>query len=265
MASINNVERFKQQIREGHVCIGTCITFSDPAASELVAEAGYDFTWIDAEHGPLDMQTILGHIMALRGTNTAPLVRVRCNDVNVIKPVLDLAPAGIVVPLVKTGQDVLRAVQACKYPPIGVRGYGPRRGQRFGLISMPEYLKTANEQIMVFVQIEHVEAVKNLDDILAVPGLDGVCLGPNDLSGSMGKLGQITDNEVVGVIDTVVGKTRRSGLFLGIAGGYDPETLAGWLEKGIQWITLNTDWANMFLQSKMISDAVRHAELDRVR
>ena len=263
MESINNIERFKQRIREGHVCVGTCISLSDSAVSELVAEAGYDFTWIDSEHGPLDLLTILGHIMALRGTNTAPFVRVRCNDVNIIKPILDLVPAAIIVPLVRSGQDVLEAVQACKYPPVGVRGYGPRRGQHFGRISMEEYLETANDQTMVLVQIEHFEAVKNLDEILAVPGLDGVCLGPNDLSGSMGKLGQITDKEVAAVIDTVIDKARRSGLFLGVAGGYDPKTLPVWLEKGIQWIALNTDWSNMFAHSKIVVDAVRECELKR--
>ena len=263
MAAINNIERFKQRIREGHVCVGTCVSLSDPAVSELIAEAGYDFTWIDSEHGPLDTLTILGHLMALRGTDAAPFVRVRCNDVNIIKPIMDLAPAAIIVPLVKSGQEALQAVQACKYPPVGVRGYGPRRGQYFGGISEEDYLETADDQTMVLVQIEHVEAVKNLDEILAVPGLDGVCLGPKDLSGSMGKLGQIADKEVAAAIDTVIDKVKRTDLLLGVAGGYDPKTLPVWLEKGIQWISLNTDWANMFIYSKMVAEAVRECELKR--
>ena len=257
MGSINNVDRFRQRIKDGHVCVGTCITLSDPAVSELMAEAGYDFLWIDMEHCPLDLLTTLGHITAVRGTNTAPFVRVRCNDVNVIKPVLDLAPAGIIVPMVNSADEARRAVRACKYPPEGVRGYGPRRGQGYGRLTMQEYLETANEQTLVLIQIEHADAMKNLDEILAVPGLDGACVGPNDLSGSMGKLGHADDPEVVEAIDTAIEKIKQAGLFPGIATGYDPSTLPRWLGKGVQWINLNTDCGNMFIYSKMVVDEVR--------
>lgn len=102
MTSINNIQRFRQRIAAGELCVGTGITFCDPSISELMGEVGYDFTWIDMEHGPIDLQIALGHVMALRGTHTAPFVRVRVNDVAVIKRVLDLAPAGIIVPNVKT-------------------------------------------------------------------------------------------------------------------------------------------------------------------
>lgn len=254
---MNNVDRFRERIRAGQLCVGTAITFSDPAVSELIAEAGYDFTWIDMEHAPLDLSATLAHVTAVRGTETAPFVRVRCNDVNVIKPVLDLAPAGLIVPSVNSAAEADAAVRACKYPPRGVRGYGPRRGQRYGAMSQQEYLAVADRQTLVIIQIEHIEAVKNLESILAVPGLDGICLGPNDLSGSLGKLGQIQDAEVVGAIDTVVKKVRQTGLFLGVSTGYSPKTLPMWIEKGIQWINLNVDWANLFTQSKLVIDAAR--------
>jgi len=254
---MNQANLFRERIRSGRVCVGMAITFTDPAVSELAAEAGYDFTWIDMEHAPLDISAALGHVMALRGTETAPFVRVRCNDVNVIKPVLDLAPAGIIVPAVNTAEEARAAVRACKYPPLGIRGYGPRRGQRYGAVSQQEYLTTADEQILVMVQIEHIDAVRNLDAILAVLGLDGICLGPNDLSGSMGKLGKITDPEVAHAMDSVVERTRRTRLFLGVSTGYNPDTLPVWIEKGVQWINLNVDWVNLFTQSKSVADAVR--------
>ena len=260
MQSLNNVQLFRERMRQRRASIGTSITFSDPAVSELMAEAGYDFTWIDGEHAPLDLATVSGHIAALRGTDTAPFVRVPWNDPNVIKPYLDLAPAGIIVPMVNSAQECRRAVAACKYPPEGVRGYGPRRAQRYGRISMDEYLRDANSQILVLIQIEHVDAVAHLDEIIAVPGLDGVCVGPNDLSGSMGKLGQTEDAEVLRAIDTVVDAVRQTDLYLGVATGYDPNTLPRWLEKGFQWITLNGDWPSMFLHSRMVVDAVRALE-----
>jgi 2-dehydro-3-deoxyglucarate aldolase/4-hydroxy-2-oxoheptanedioate aldolase len=254
---VNNIGHFQERIRSGKICVGMAITFNDPAVSELIAEAGYDFTWIDMEHAPLELPAVLGHLMALRGTQTAPFVRVRCNDVNVIKPVLDLAPAGIIIPLVNTAAEAEAAVRACKYPPRGIRGYGPRRGQKFGVLSQPEYLAKADEQTLVIIQIEHLDAVKNLDAILKVPGLDAICLGPNDLSGSLGKLGQIQDPEVAGAIDTVIKKVRQTKLFLGVSTGYNPKTFPVWIEKGIQWINLNTDWVNLFAHSKMVIDAAK--------
>ena len=257
---MNNADLFRERIHSGKICVGMAITFNDPAVSELAADAGYDFTWIDMEHAPLDMTATLGHVMALRGTETAPFVRVRCNDVNVIKPVLDLAPAAIIIPAVNSADEARAAVRACKYPPRGVRGYGPRRGQRYGAASQQEYLATANQQILVIVQIEHSDAVKNLDAILAVPGLDGICLGPNDLSGSMGKLGKANDPEVVQAMDSVIEKVRGTGLFLGVSTGYSSDTLPVWIEKGVQWINLNVDWLNLFTESKNVVDAVRKIE-----
>ena len=99
---MNSIESFRSRIAEGGVCVGTCITFCDPAVSELIAEAGYDFTWIDMEHGPIDIHSALRHVMAVRGTDTAPFIRVPWNDLNVIKPILDLAPAAVIVPQIRT-------------------------------------------------------------------------------------------------------------------------------------------------------------------
>jgi 2-dehydro-3-deoxyglucarate aldolase/4-hydroxy-2-oxoheptanedioate aldolase len=242
-------------VAQGQLCVGTVITFSDPAISELMAEAGYDFIWIDMEHGAIDLKTALGHIMAVRGTATAPFVRVPCNDANVIKPILDLAPAAIIVPMVNSAQEAEQAVATCKYPPRGVRGYGPRRGMDYGALSMSQYLQTADGQTMVFIQIEHIAAVRNIDDILSVAGLDGICLGLNDLSGSVGKLGQSNDPQIVQMIHTVIDKVRRTKLYSGVATGYDPATLRAWVDKGVQWVALNVDWANLFTQSRMVADA----------
>ena len=182
------------------VAIGTAITFADSAVSELSAEAGYDFTWSDTEHAPFDLNNALQHIVACRGTDAAPFVRVLQNEPNIIKPVLDLAPAGIIVPRVNTDAEARAAVEACRYPPVGIRGFGPRRGARFGATSQPDYLAEVAQDAILAIQIEHAEAVANIDEILAVAGIDIICLGPNDLSGSMGKLGQIDDPEVVDLL-----------------------------------------------------------------
>lgn len=260
---MNNIEKFKEKIRNGQVCVGTVVSSSDPVVSELLGEAGYDFTWIDMEHSPIDSQTALAHVMAVRGTDTAPFIRVPSNDPVTIKPVLELEPAGIIVPLIRTAEEVAQAVRACKYPPTGIRGYGPRRGIKFGGMDMQTYLQDANDRTMVFVQIEHIDAVNNLDAILATPGLDGVCLGPNDLSGSLGMLGQVTHPDVVKAIDTTIEKVRKTNLYLGVATGFRSETARLWIEKGIQWICLNGDYVNMYLYSKMVIDDVRVVQRER--
>jgi len=125
---------------------------------------------------------------------------------------------------------------------------------------MSEYLKDADAQTLVILQIEQIEAVEDLDAILAVPGLDALCIGPNDLSGSMGHLGQINHPDVARVIDTVVQKTLKTNLFLGVATGFEPEAAKRWINKGIQWLCLNTDYVNLFIQSKAVLDGVRRIE-----
>ena len=259
MTSMNSGERIRQKLSDGETTIGIGVSFSDPAISELVAEAGYDFTWIDGEHSPFDLPSMLQHVMTLRGTNTASFIRVRQNEINVIKPVLDLAPAGIIIPQVQSATETEAVVKSCRYPPLGERGFGPRRGLHYGAITMEEYLQRSAIDPLIVIQVEHIRAVDNIDEILAVPGIDIVCLGPNDLSGSLNKMGQFDDPEVARVIDTVCGKVRDSDLILGVSTFYTAENFTRWIDRGVQWINLNTDSANLFSASRQVLDAARRS------
>ena len=260
--TINNIDRFRAKIARRELCVGTSITFTDPAISELVGDAGYDFTWIDMEHCPIDIATALGHVMAVRGTGAAPFVRVPAGDPIIIKPILELHPAAIIAPQVQSIADVEEVVAACKYPPVGIRGFGPRRGRQFGGQPYPEYLVDADAQIMVIVQIEHIDAVADLDGILAVEGLDGLCVGFNDLAGSMGLSGQVTDPRVVAVTEEVIDKTRQTDKTIGISMGYDREAVAHWLARGLQWISLGGDFNLLYAKVKDTLDNVRAIERD---
>jgi 2-keto-3-deoxy-L-rhamnonate aldolase RhmA len=255
--SLNNIEKFKKTIQEGRTCVGVPITLSDPTVSELMADAGYDFIWIDMEHAPVDLHVALQHVMAVRGTGTAPFIRVPWNDPVLIKPVLEFEPAGIIVPMIRTATEAELAVKACKYPPVGIRGFGPRRGIKFGGKDMDQYLQEADDRTLVIIQIEHIDAVNNLDEILQVEGLDSICIGPNDLSGSIGRLGQTTHPAVVKMIDTIVAKVKASPLMLGVATGYSEGNAQFWLDRGVNWIALNTDCVNMYLWAKKVVDGVR--------
>ena len=130
----------------------------------------------------------------------------------------------------------------------------------YGMDSMKEYLDVAAEQVMVFAQVEHIDAVRNLDDILATPGLDGIVLGRNDLSGSMGKLGQHSDPELLEAIDTVFAKARQSDLFIGVSIGPNLDTVREWRDKGVHWFALGEDLGHILDGSKAVADAVH--ELD---
>ena len=118
MISINNVERFRARLKAGQICVGGSVTLIDPLVSEVVAEAGNDFVWIETEHSHLNLPAVMAHILALRGTHVAPIVRVPWNDPILLKPVLDMAPAGIVIPMVRSPEEARNAVAACRYPGI---------------------------------------------------------------------------------------------------------------------------------------------------
>ncbi len=200
-----SLDPFREKMLRGEVCFGTAITFTDPTITELLA-GDLDFVWIDAEHNALSLESIQLHLMAVKGTQAFPVVRVAWNDPVLIKPVLDIGTPGVVVPLIRTAADVALAVAACRYPPKGIRGFGPRRASRYGRDSGPEYCAAADASIMVNVQIEHAEAVKNLDAILATEGLAGIVIGPNDLAGSMGHPGRPDHPDVQKSIDTVIAR-----------------------------------------------------------
>jgi len=244
MSSISNVELFKKKISAGQIVVGTSVQTTDPFVSELAAEAGNDFVWIEMEHSHMTIEHAMGHVMAMRGTETAPLIRVPYNDPNVIKPYVDLAPAGIIVPMIKSAEDAKQAVAACRYPPRGIRGFGPIRNM-YGKRSMAEYLEVADEELMVIAHIETIQAVREIDAILAIPGLDGISLGRNDLSGSLNKLGQYSDPEVLEAIDTVLTKARQTDLSVGTSIGCDFELVKDWWQRGVQWFEVGDEVGHM--------------------
>lgn len=237
-----NSSRFKQKLKNGEKLIGSWLTFSDPCVAEIMCQAGFDFLIVDAEHGPLDIETIQSLMMVINSTNVTGIVRVPWNEPVIIKRVLDVGTEGILAPLVTTTADVMQAVSASHYPPLGIRGFGPRRPSRYGRL-FREYIDGAAKDIVVLVQIEHVKAVENLDEILAVPGLDGVFIGSNDLSGSMGLLGQPRHPKVLEVIEIVIKKSRARKMPVGAACGDAPEEVLTWFKRGVQFVALGGDFS----------------------
>jgi 2-dehydro-3-deoxyglucarate aldolase/4-hydroxy-2-oxoheptanedioate aldolase len=253
---VDNAVTFRDKLRRGQLCLGTCITFGDPTVTEALA-GSLDFIWIDMEHNPLSLEQVQGHILATKGTGATALVRVPWNDAVLIKPVLDIGAAGVIVPLVRTADDVRRAVAACKYPPEGVRGYGPRRPSNYGRMGGPDFIRAANAAVMPIVQIEHLDALNNLDEILAVPGLAMLVIGPNDLAASLGHPGEPRHPDVVRAINAVLAKGSRAGIPVGLAAGGEPELFLEWIRNGARWIAIGADFWLLVRAITQLADGIR--------
>jgi len=185
----------KEKLRSGATAIGCWVGLNSPAVTEVLAGAGYDALLIDYEHGEGTVADLVHHLRAAQGSETTILVRVPNDNPHEIKRALDSGAGGIMVPGVETAEQAQAIVDACRYPPDGVRGAaGFIRGGRYGR-AWQDYLATANDAVMVLCQIESRTAVERIAEI-AVPGVDSLFLGPMDLSGSIGKLGQFDDPAV---------------------------------------------------------------------
>jgi 2-keto-3-deoxy-L-rhamnonate aldolase RhmA len=246
----------RQKLHSGVICLGTWVNFTDPCVTELLSGSGYDFLLIDSEHSAMDIESVQRNCMATKGSEAAPVVRVPWNDPVMIKRVLDVGAAGILAPMVRTAEDVRGAVEACLYPPAGIRGFGPRRPANYER-NFAEYIGNANENIVIWVQIEHIDAVNAIDEIVSVPRLDGVFVGSNDLSGSMGLLGQPRHPRVLEAIERVIAAARGAGVPMGIAGPPTLQDAAAWLEKGIQFMTLGGDQGLLVQASQASVEGVR--------
>ena len=209
-----NKQTFRKRLEAGEQLIGTIITISDPTVSEIMAQAGFDWLWFDAEHSPLSVAQIQS--MAQAAGDCPCLVRVPMLDEAWVKKTLDAGVEGIIFPLVLTPEQAARAVDLSKYPPLGDRPVGLGRAQGYGR-EFASYVRDANDWVATIIQIEHIRAVQNLDAILAVAGIDALIVGPYDLSASMGKPGQIDDREVRAAIrqvkDACLAASKPVGIF----------------------------------------------------
>ncbi|MCW5623289.1 MAG: hypothetical protein KIT73_01050 [Burkholderiales bacterium] len=232
-------QSFRLKLREGRPMIGALLQIPLPEVAETFVEAGYDWLFLDLEHSPMDARDALNLLTAV-DSRVPCVVRVAWNDEALLKKVLDVGATGVIVPLVNTAEDARLAVGRCKYPPMGFRSVGITRAQRFDL-DFDAYMARANDEIAVIVQIEHVEAARNIDAILDVPGIDGVFVGPFDLSGSMGKPGRINDPEVQEAIRQIIRACEKRDIARCIY-AHTPGHAKTYMDQGYRVIGLCTDY-----------------------
>ena len=205
----------KARLSDGQTLFGSLVTIASTEVAEIMSMSGFDFLWIDLEHGSID----IGSAQRMIQTASARcpcLVRVPENRDVWFKKVLDLGCAGVVVPQVQTPEDVRAAVRSCLYPPAGQRSVGLARAQGYGR-TFTDYIQRANDDLLIVIQIEHRAAVDHLEEILSEPGIGCLLVGPYDLSGSMGVLGQVTHPDVENAVQKVRAACERvrmpSGVF----------------------------------------------------
>lgn len=234
-------DSLKSRLIKGQLTIGSWITLAHPAIAEIMARAGFDWLTIDLEHSVITIREAEELIRVISLCEVPALVRLTSNDQNQIKRVMDAGACGVIVPMVNSREDAERAVQSVHYPPFGRRGVGLARAQGYGT-SFANYREWLDKEAVVIVQIEHIDAVNDLEAILTVPGVDGYIIGPYDLSASMGIPGEFGDPRLVAAIE----KVRTTGIALGKPGGLhvvepDSTKLKEAISKGFRFLAYSLD------------------------
>ena len=229
-------------LQSNETAFGTHISLSECAITELLGDVGFDYIWIDMEHTANSLERVQNHLIAARAAGVSSVVRIPSNDPILAKPVLEMGPDGIVFPQVNSYKEALDVVRICSYPPNGTRGFGPRRAIRYGLDPFKQYKDHIDKKLIKLVQIEHISAVKQLDEILSIDGLDTFILGPCDLASSMGFIGDWYHPEVQQTIDEIFLKVHEKGKKIGVSyGDYSLETCSMWQKRGADLISLGAD------------------------
>jgi 2-keto-3-deoxy-L-rhamnonate aldolase RhmA len=230
----------RAKIKRGEPVFGTMVTeIENPFIALILADAGFDFFFIDMEHGAFDLSSVATMLKIARQTHIAPLVRVPDGWYHLIAPILDAGALGVMVPRVETRAVVEQCVAACRYPPVGKRGVFPGKGNSdYRAVSLYDFARHANENILTIIQIESAVAVERVDDLLSVPGLDVALVGPFDLAVSLGA--NPTDAIVQAKIQQVVDAAKPHNVASGIHVA-DPAQIKMWQARGMTLLSCLTD------------------------
>jgi 2-keto-3-deoxy-L-rhamnonate aldolase RhmA len=232
------VGTFRKRLWARESLIGTMVTLPEPAIAEILAGAGFDWLFVDGEHGPLETREILAILQAV-GDRVPCLVRVPAAEEPPIKKALDLGAEGVIVPQVNTAEQAASVVRFARYAPAGARGVGLARAHGYGM-RFQEYLEAANQCVAVIVQAEHARAAENIESIVKVEGIDAVLIGPYDLAASLGKMGRIDDPAVTDAIDHVTKTCQAAGIPLGYF-GVSAQAIRPYVERGYTMIAAGVD------------------------
>ena len=232
----------KDRLHRRELTIGSWLTFGDPAVAEIMARAGFDWITLDMEHSGLSTTQAQEIIRVLDLCGVPPLVRVMENHQELIKRYMDMGAHGVIVPFVNSKADAQKAVNAVKYPPFGKRGVGLARAQRYSL-DLAAYRDWNQEKSIVIVQIEHIKAVENLEEIMDVDGVDGMIVGPYDLSSSLGCPGEFEHRDFQDALNDIYRRSLTNNYLIGLhVVKPDPALVAKTIEGGARFVGFGTDF-----------------------
>jgi len=233
------INRFKHAILSGQKQIGLWSHLCSPISIEILAHCGYDWLLLDMEHSPNEVPDVLAQLQAMQGGTATPIVRPPWNDMVTFKRLLDIGVQTLLVPYIQTAEEARAAVSYTRYPPEGVRGYaGAPRASHYGRVK--GYAQRSAEEICVLLQVETLEGLKNLEAIAQVDGVDGVFIGPGDLSAALGHLGNPKHPEVLKVIDDAIARIRACGKAAGILTG-DEALAKHYVAQGCLFVAVGAD------------------------
>ena len=236
------MKSLKGKLKNNELTIGSWIMLGHSMSVEVMALAGFEWLVIDIEHTSIDLETTQNLITTIQANNVKALVRVSKNEEVIIKRVLDMGADGIIVPMVNSKDDAIKAVEFAKYPPIGKRGVGLYRATKYGL-GFEEYKKWVDKELVIVAQIEHIDAVNNIDEILDVEGIDATIIGPYDLSGSMGYPGEFERDDVKSAVDIVLSKCKDKNIPSGFhVVDTNPQKLNEKIEQGCKFLAYGIDY-----------------------
>jgi 4-hydroxy-2-oxoheptanedioate aldolase len=231
---------FKTAISEGRRQIGLWQALASPYTAEICAGAGFDWLLIDGEHAPNDLPLILAQLQAIAAYNVEPVVRLPIGDAVLVKQFLDIGARSLLIPMVESGAQAALMVAATRYPPHGIRGVGSAIGRGSHWNRSPHYLRDAEHDICLLLQVESVAGLEAIDAIARTPGVDGVFIGPSDLAAALGHLGDAAHPEVQAAIEHGIATVTAAGKAAGILIA-DEDLARHYLELGATFVAVGTD------------------------
>lgn len=252
----DNKRSFRKRLLNDEILLGGWLQIASVTSAELMAEAGFDWVAVDCEHGLIDLPAAAAMLGALESRGVAGIIRLPACDGVWIRRALDAGASGLIVPMVNSAAIAQEAVRWSKYPPAGERGFGFSRANAYGA-RFDDYCAAANDNIALIAQIEHISAVNDIDAILEVAGIDALFIGPYDLAGSMGLVGQPNHPKVTAACERVLQTAQAKSVPAGIhVVSADPRAAAPYLEKGFKLLALGID--TLFIRhtaAKILADA----------
>lgn len=249
----------KETLAAREPAVGSWLSLRDPTVAEATAALGFDFVILDIEHTPNTLETVIEMARGVdaAGTHTEPVVRLPWNDPVLVKRVLDTGVSGVMAPMIGSAEEAEALVEATRYPPDGIRGVAGGRAARYG-IDMPEYFDRANDEVVVLAQIETAEGFENVEEIAAVPGIDGLFVGPADLSANLGIYGEWESETFLDAVDRVLAAGEAADTAVSTL-AIQLDDVERWIDRGYDFIMAGTDTSHVMAGSRAAKETFEAA------